>query len=82
MCITVDTIWSLRTLHGAGTTFHCDGQSLPIFDQHGQMISQDRQHFTKFGAIYAGPIVVRAPEQLCGAHPILMVWTAPATSGG
>ncbi|MCC2608339.1 acyltransferase family protein [Neorhizobium petrolearium] len=37
---------------------------LPVFDDRGQMISQDRMHFTKFGAIYAAPMIVSAVRSI------------------
>jgi hypothetical protein len=37
---------------------------IPVFDAEGNILSQDRVHFTQYGAKFASPIVVKALESL------------------
>lgn len=41
-----------------------DGRTLPAFDGRGMPLSQDRIHFTRYGAIYAAPAVAAALGRL------------------
>lgn len=41
-----------------------DGKHLPVFDQHGNPLSQDRTHFTKYGAVFAGKAVAQEVDRL------------------
>lgn len=47
-----------------------DGSTLPVFDANGMPVSQDRVHLTKYGAVFAAPLVRKMAALGSFAEPV------------